>query len=113
MGLPSLALGLIYGESGRALYHASARMETALLMAWHTRGSVLAMGKRWFVNSPMARRINQRAYRAIGIGTLRSSKTTPRSGTAPKKARVSTTSQPVSRPNVKSSGKEPASKLNR
>jgi hypothetical protein len=71
LGLPSLALGIIYGESGRALYHASARLETALLMAWHTRGSIAAFGRRWLVNSPMARRWNQRAYRAVGLGALR------------------------------------------
>jgi len=73
MGLPSLALGVVYGESGRALYHASARLENALLMAWHTRGSIAAFGRRWIVNSPMVRRWNQRAYRAIGMGSLRSS----------------------------------------
>jgi len=72
MGLPSLALGIVYGESGRALYHASARLETALLMAWHTRGSIAAFGRRWIVNSPMVRRWNQRVYRAIGMGPLRS-----------------------------------------
>jgi hypothetical protein len=71
MGLPSLALGIVYGESGRALYHASARLETALLMAWHTRGTIAAFGRRWIVNSPMVRRWNQRAYRAIGMGPLR------------------------------------------
>jgi hypothetical protein len=79
MGLPSLALGVVYGESGRALYHASARLETALLMAWHTRGSIVAFGKRWLVNSPMARRWNQRAYRAVGMGALRTSSAKPRS----------------------------------
>jgi len=82
MGLPSLALGVVYGESGRALYHASARLETALLMAWHTRGSIAAFGRRWIVNSPMMRRWNQRAYRAIGMGTLRSSGA--KSGSAPR-----------------------------
>ena len=82
MGLPSLALGVVYGESGRALYHASARLETALLMAWHTRGTVAAFGRRWIVNSPMVRRWNQRAYRAIGMGPLRSS--LARSGGAPR-----------------------------
>jgi len=71
MGLPSLALGVVYGESGRALYHASARLETALLMAWHTRGTIAAFGRRWIVNSPMVRRWNQRAYRAVGMGPLR------------------------------------------
>jgi hypothetical protein len=71
MGLPSLALGIVYGESGRALYHASARLETALLMAWHTRGTLAAFSRRWIVNSPMVRRWNQRAYRAIGMGPLR------------------------------------------
>jgi hypothetical protein len=71
MGLPSLALGVVYGESGRALYHASARLENALLMAWHTRGAIAAFGRRWIVNSPMVRRWNQRAYRAIGMGPLR------------------------------------------
>jgi hypothetical protein len=70
LGLPSLALGVIYGQSGRALYHASARMENALLMAWHTRGSILNFGRRWLVNSPLARRWNQRAYRAVGLGAL-------------------------------------------
>ncbi len=71
MGLPSLALGIVYGESGRALYHASARLETALQMAWHTRGSIAAFARRWIVNSPMVRRWNQRAYRAVGMGALR------------------------------------------
>lgn len=71
MGLPSLALGVVYGESGRALYHASARLETALQMAWHTRGSIAAFARRWVVNSPLVRRWNQRAYRAVGMGALR------------------------------------------
>ena len=71
LGLPSLALGVIYGESGRALYHASARLETALMLAWHTRGTIASFGRRWLVNSPLARRWNQRAYRAVGLGTLR------------------------------------------
>ena len=70
LGLPSLALGLVYGESGRALYHASARLESALLTAWHTRSSISAFTRRWVVNSPLARRWNQRAYRAVGLGTL-------------------------------------------
>jgi len=73
MGLPSISLGVVYGESGRALYHASARLETALLMAWHTRGSIAAFSRRWIVNSPMVRRWNQRAYSAMGMGALRSS----------------------------------------
>ncbi len=71
MGLPSLALGIIYGESGRALYHASARLENALLMAWHTRAAAISFGRRWLVNSPLARRWNQRTYRAVGLGALR------------------------------------------
>jgi hypothetical protein len=79
MGLPSLALGVVYGESGRALYHASARLETALLMAWHTRGSIVAFGRRWLVNSPMVRRWNQRAYRAVGMGSLRAGNAKPAS----------------------------------
>lgn len=84
LGLPSLALGVIYGESGRAMYHASARLETALLMAWHTRGAILSFGRRWLVNSPLGRRWNQRAYRAVGLGTLRQSGTrrAPVSGAA-------------------------------
>jgi hypothetical protein len=75
MGLPSLALGVVYGQSGRALYHASARIETALMMAWHTRGTAAAFGRRWLVNSPLGRRWNQRAYRAIGLGPLRPTRT--------------------------------------
>ena len=74
MGLPSLALGVVYGESGRALYHASARIETALMTAWHTRGSIAAFGRRWLVNSPLGRRWNQRLYRAIGLGPLYASR---------------------------------------
>lgn len=82
MGLPSLALGIVYGESGRALYHASARLETALLMAWHTRGSIAAFGRRWVVNSPLVRRWNQRAYRAVGMGPLRAQKSGASGGKA-------------------------------
>ena len=85
MGLPSLALGIVYGESGRALYHASARLENALLMAWHTRGTVVALTRRWIVNSPMVRRWNQRAYRAIGMGPLRPTAT--RSAATPRARR--------------------------
>jgi hypothetical protein len=92
MGLPSLALGVIYGESGRALYHASARLETALLMAWHTRGSIAAFGRRWLVNSPLARRWNQRVYRAIGLGALRSSRSA--GATASKRAPGSAARKP-------------------
>lgn len=82
MGLPALALGIVYGESGRALYHASARLETALLMAWHTRGSIAAFSRRWLVNSPLARRWNQRAYRAVGLGPLPSSRGSRAAGAA-------------------------------
>ena len=96
MGLPSLALGVVYGESGRALYHASARLETALLMAWHTRGSIVAFGRRWLVNSPMLRRWNQRAYRAVGMGPLRPSG--PRASSTPKsRAKVPRTAASASR----------------
>ncbi len=69
MGLPSLALGIVYGE-GRALYHASARMETALMTAWHARASIISFSRHWIVNSPLGRRWNQRVYRAIGLGPL-------------------------------------------
>jgi len=41
------------------------------MMAWHTRGAALAFARRWVVNSPMMRRLNQRAYRAVGMGPLR------------------------------------------
>jgi len=71
LGLPSLALGIVYGQSGRALYHASSRMENALLAAWHTRGTILSFGRRWLASSPLARRWNQRTYKAVGLGTLR------------------------------------------
>jgi hypothetical protein len=80
LGLPSLALGVIYGESGRALYHASARMENALMMAWHARTAIAAFGRRWLVNSPLARRWNQRAYRAVGLGPLRAPRAAAGSG---------------------------------
>jgi hypothetical protein len=87
MGLPSLALGVVYGESGRALYHASARVETALMTAWHTRGSIAAFGRRWLVNSPLGRRWNQRVYRAMGLGPLHASRaagTTVRTRSTPR-----------------------------
>jgi hypothetical protein len=74
LGLPSLALGVIYGESGRALYRASGRLENALMMAWHARHAMVAFGRRWLTASPLARRWNQRAYQAVGLGSLRSSR---------------------------------------
>jgi hypothetical protein len=93
LGLPSLALGIIYGQSGRALYHASARMENALMTAWHSRGAMMSFGRRWITNSPLARRWNQRTYKAVGLGTLpgsyrgtrtRKSPAAPRPAAAPK-----------------------------
>jgi hypothetical protein len=74
LGLPSLALGVIYGESGRALYRASGRLENALMMAWHARHAMVAFGRRWLTASPLARRWNQRTYQAVGLGSLRSSR---------------------------------------
>ncbi len=73
MGLPTLALGIVYGE-GRALYHASARMETALMTAWHARASIISFSRHWIVNSPLGRRWNQRVYRTVGLGPLAASR---------------------------------------
>ena len=101
LGLPSLALGIVYGESGRALYHASARLETALMMAWHTRGSIAAFSRRWIVNSPLARRWNQRIYRKIGLGPLRG-----RQGAA-KAATHSEPTSPAAKKPQRNSGRKP------
>jgi hypothetical protein len=78
LGLPVLALSILSGHVLRALNHASGHLESALLMAWRTRGTFISFSRRWLANSPLARRWNQRAYRAVGLGTLRSSRSTPR-----------------------------------
>jgi hypothetical protein len=74
LGLPAIALSILSGNALRALNHAGARLETALLMAWRTRRTAMSFGRRWLANSPLARRWNQRAYRAVGLGTLRSTR---------------------------------------
>ncbi len=88
LGLPSLALGIVYGESGRALYRASGRIEHALTMAWNARHAMIAFGRRWLTASPLARRWNQRAYRAVGLGALRATtgRRSPRPPSKPVKA---------------------------
>jgi hypothetical protein len=78
LGLPAIALSILSGNALRALNHAGARLETALLMAWRTRRAAMSFGRRWLANSPLARRWNQRVYRAVGLGTLRSARPTPR-----------------------------------
>jgi hypothetical protein len=79
LGLPSVALSILSGNALRALNHAGARLETALLMAWRTRRAAVSFGRRWLTSSPLARRWNQRVYRAVGLGTLRRAKPpTPR-----------------------------------
>jgi len=107
MGLPSLALGIVYGESGRALYHASARLENALLMAWHTRGTVVALTRRWIVNSPMMRRWNQRVYRAIGMGPLRAGSARRASAPRPAAAAGSSTAAGTAAPHAGSTEAKP------
>jgi hypothetical protein len=72
LGLPAIALSILSGNALRALDHAGARLETALLMAWRTRRTAMSFGRRWLANSPLARRWNQRVYRSVGLGTLRS-----------------------------------------
>jgi hypothetical protein len=78
LGLPAIALSILSGNALRALNHAGARLETAMLMAWRTRRTVMSFGRRWLANSPLARRWNQRVYRAVGLGTLRSTRPAPR-----------------------------------
>ena len=90
MGLPTLALGIVYGE-GRALYHASARMETALMTAWHARAAIISFSRHWIVNSPLGRRWNQRVYRAVGLGPLAASRGGAR--TSPKASPPKTTAR--------------------
>jgi len=77
LGLPVLALSILSGHVMRALNHASGHLESALLMAWRTRSTFLSFSRRWLVNSPLARRWNQRAYRAVGLGTLRGARSAP------------------------------------
>ena len=77
LGLPVVTLSILSGHVMRALNHASGHLESALLMAWRTRATFLSFGRRWLVNSPLARRWNQRAYRAVGLGTLRSARAAP------------------------------------
>jgi len=71
LGLPAIALSILSGNALRALNHASARVETALLMGWRIRRTVMSSGRRWLANSPLARRWNQRLYRSVGLGALR------------------------------------------
>jgi hypothetical protein len=85
LGLPVVALSILSGNALRALNHVGARLETALLMAWRARRTAISFGRRWLSNSPLARRWNQRVYRSVGLGTLRSvrpSAPRPRRGAA-------------------------------
>jgi len=74
LALPAIALRILSGSAWRTLTHASGHLESALLMAWRTRHTMLAFGRRWLANSPMARRWNQRVYRAVGLGSLRAAR---------------------------------------
>jgi hypothetical protein len=78
LGLPAVALSILSGNALRTLDHVGARLETAMLMAWRTRRTVISVGRRWLTNSPLARRWNQRVYRAVGLGSLRSTRPTAR-----------------------------------
>jgi len=71
LGLPAMAASVLSGNAWRALDHASGHLESALLTAWRTRHAMLSFSRRWLANSPLARRWNQRVYRAVGLGTLR------------------------------------------
>jgi hypothetical protein len=112
LGLPAVALSILSGNALRALNHAGARLETALLIAWRTRRTFFSFGRRWLTNSPLARRWNQRAYRAVGLGSLRSSRppaprprrSVPQAASAPSSARKSSSSGQTRK---KSSGKPP------
>ena len=95
LGLPAIALAILSGNALRALNHAGARLETALMMAWRTRRAATSFGRRWLSNSPLARRWNQRVYRAVGLGTLRSSRPVPR----PKRPAPVVKAGPASRKN--------------
>jgi hypothetical protein len=94
LGLPAMALSILSGNALRALNHAGARLETALMMAWRTRRAAVSFGRRWLTNSPLARRWNQRIYRAVGLGTLRS--TRPPTPRARRSSTPSATASPTS-----------------
>jgi hypothetical protein len=68
------AVRMLSGNALRALNHAGTRLETTLLMAWRTRRTIISFGRRWLTNSPLARRWNQRLYRGVGLGALRSAR---------------------------------------
>ncbi len=72
LGLPVIALSILSGSAWRAMTHASGHLESAFLTAWRTRQAFISFGRRWLTNSPLARRWNQRVYRAVGLGSLRS-----------------------------------------
>src|SRR2546426_988907 len=91
LGLPAIALSILSGNALRALNHAGARLETAMLMAWRTRRTAMSFGRRWLANSPLARRWNQRVYRAVGLGTLRSTRPAPRAKRPPGAAGLTAT----------------------
>jgi hypothetical protein len=71
LALPAVALSILSGNAMRALNQAEARIASALLLAWRTRRTLFSVGRRWLTNSPLVRRWNQRAYRAVGLGSLR------------------------------------------
>jgi hypothetical protein len=84
LGLPAMAAAVLSGHAWRALDHASGHLEQALLTAWRTRHAMLMFSRRWLANSPLARRWNQRAYRAVGLGSLpRRPASSPRSRRRP------------------------------
>jgi len=74
LGLPMIALSVLSGSPWRALTNASGHLESAFLMAWRTRHAMVSFGRRWLTSSPLARRWNQRVYRAVGLGSLKAAR---------------------------------------
>lgn len=106
LSLPAIALSILSGNTLRSLNHAGMRLEHAMLLAWRTRGAAISFARRWLANSPLARRWNQRAYRAVGLGSLRSARGGAPRGRRPSAAAPSAATGSRSRKNP--SGKKAA-----
>lgn len=99
LGLPAMAAAVLSGQAWRALDHASGHLEQALLTAWRTRHTMIAFSRRWLANSPLARRWNQRAYRAVGLGALQRRRSpAPRSSPSPGARRPAAAARPSAAP---------------
>lgn len=70
LGLPTLALHILFGTAHAALAHGGRQLETAMQLGIRHTPAILTTGRRWLWRSPLAQRINRKIYSKVGLGVL-------------------------------------------